>query len=722
MGDLKESAWYRNNQLLFERPSTGFILNDVLALHQEIGFVSQAWTYNLWDLAKKHPEMSNAQLCAMYLCRYKHSLTKDGKEQWSRTEKDQLAAAEEVAREENYRLECFLGKHPRMEGEVSRVRSERLSPKCRVEDLKTGMDLVNHLEEALQVSFDPATELEKMASLRDKALRAERELYEAKIELEQAERAQRERAKKMAKQQRKEERALLEAATQRAALEAAAQREKEHREKELERGRKLEKELEKERQLLQERQLQERQERERQEQERQEQERERQEQEQERQREISQQKKKEQKKAAKKPKQDDEDDEEAALEAAILEVAKQEKKAADAERLKMEEKQRVERADEALAALTLRPKIYMPKHDVPPVPTRMAIYTFLLCCSMREKLMLNILATFSVWASSLGPLFPPYNDMRTIFTSHENTGLVVPPLKPYFKNSSVATVGFVRVVQSLRNIVGVVFDLTHVLFSSNIFVFNSRFQVLYSLCNSRQFSMLVLEGIEGLTESGSSPCPLLLEIYRRVSAFEQFIQGPDFSLLCMCLPRPTLPDTPAPHIPLFPKSCPRDIISHLFLMGPLEIVLHDLPAEWQNYKNLCSPILYATKKLWQENEKYLRNWSMGKDVPELDLIYDEPGSLEKAGEWFGSLDVFHSARKHLHGNAMETTWEFIVGAGASFGHDTEQECILALILSPSILEIFAKEHVCEPIYAFRFPLTIQEVRYFFSLKHSPLLL
>jgi hypothetical protein len=424
----------------------------------------------------------------------------------------------------------------------------------------------------------------------------------------------------------------------------------------------------------------------------------------------------------------------------VLRKAEEDKIAAAAA-LKSEQSQqqaaqllRVQKADAALDALQKRPKIYMPKHDIAPMPNRMSIYSFMLCNSIRENLMLNILAAYAAWTISLGPLFPPYSDLRIIFTSHENTGLVVPPQKPLFMNSSSATTGLVKIVQSLRNIVGVVFDLSHILLTKNIFFFNTKFQLLYSICNLRQFSMLLLEGMEDLAQSGHPPCSKLLDLHRRVSSFEQFIQGPDFSLLCMCLPRPVLPATlPATHIPPFPNSCPRDILSSLVLMGPMEIVLHDLPAEWQTYKNLCSPVLSATKKLWLENGTYLKNWSVGKDVPSLKDIFDQPGSVEMAAGWFGgSQSLFNTLVQQTHGDAMEKAWEFIVGAGQSFGHDEEQECILALLLSPSMLEAWSLEHEPQPILTFPFGLTIYEVSFlqlcstrscsflFLTLPFSPL--
>ena len=718
--DIKESDWWKTNVLFQQRPSTGFVLNDVLALHEELGFVKKAWSYQIFNLAKFHPERSNAQLKAMYLCRWKHSVDDKGYEQWSRTDEDQIAAAEEVAREENSRLASFVDKHPAMAGEVHVIQQQRLSLKGREEDLVSGMDLLDHLEAALANLFDPATELDKVTALRDKVLRAEREAYEAKMELQRAEQEQREVAKKKAKQQRKQQRMDVEAALQ--LLEQKKQQEKEQqrivaeqklqeelRERELE-----QKQLrEREEQQLRERELEQRQQREREEQ----QSREREEQQL---REKEQHRKQKAKKSAKKSGGGKIDEEEAALEAAIMEVQaataaaaalkeEQNKKEAAAS----SQQQRVDRADAALAQLQKRPKIYMPKHDIAPLPNRMAIYSFMLCCSMRENLMLNILAAYGAWVVSISSIFPPYNDLRTIFTVHANTGLVVPPQKPLFKNSSPATTGFVRIVQSLRNIVGVVFDLSHILLTADIFVFNNKFQLLYSICNLRQFSMLMLEGMEALTESGHPPCPKLLELYKRVSAFEQFVQGPDFSMLCMCLPRPVLPAaTPAPYIPAFPKSCPRDILASLHLISNMEIVLHDLPAEWQTYKNLCGPILGATKKLWLENGTYLKTWGVGKDVPDLGDIYDQPGSREMAAELFGgSADFFLSLVQQTHGNSMERAWQYIEVAGKSFNHDAEQECILAFVLSPSILESWAVEHEYQPIHTFPFPLTIHEVRF-----------
>jgi hypothetical protein len=227
-----------------------------------------------------------------------------------------------------------------------------------------------------------------------------------------------------------------------------------------------------------------------------------------------------------------------------------------------------------VAELQKRPKIFQPKHTIAPMSNRVAIFSFMLCCSMRENLMLNVLAAYAVWALSAD--LPPHLALRSIFTSHENTGIAVPLQKPVYKNSSLATTGLVKIVQSLRNIVGSVFDLSHVLLCANIFTFNSKLQLLYSICNLRQFSLLLLEGMENMTEAGHLPSPQLLELYRRVAAFEQFVQGPDFALLCAFLPRPLLPATmPAATIPSLPRCCPRDVFASLALLGPMEIVLHN---------------------------------------------------------------------------------------------------------------------------------------------------
>ena len=380
-------------------------------------------------------------------------------------------------------------------------------------------------------------------------------------------------------------------------------------------------------------------------------------------------------------------EEEKLLNEAILEAEKQkillQKPKKSPSELRLEELRL--RSDTDLNSLVNSPKIIPQINGAENIPPLLSLYSFLHMAMIRQKLMINILFFYERWLRQAS--LPDYHLLRVLFLASENYPERVFP--PFYKNSSTKTKGAFLIVQSIRNIVGIVLDLRRILTAGGEFAleYHTNFQILYSVCNQRQFSMSILEGISLLGKSSE-----LIDLYRAIVNFENFIQGSDLIVFRLCFRLFSLPSMDS-----LTETLSNEKLADLFLHHGLisssfsNINLHDVSGrvmfEWNNaktaeaYYQSLSPTIKVVQSVWKKNMDKCAQWH--SSPPSKDDIHSTPEYESFLFSLVGSSRNFTTHYNVKWDNPVEHLESLIQACGLSFGQSGTQESVLSFLLSPS---------------------------------------
>ena len=394
------------------------------------------------------------------------------------------------------------------------------------------------------------------------------------------------------------------------------------------------------------------------------------------------------------------------------------------------------RAEKDLDSMVNQLKYFPQLDSVPNIPTQLALYSFLFCCLMRQTLMMDLLIYFGAWATAAK--LPSHANFSVLFKDHQQTTAArlnseAPPL---YLNCSKKTLAAQLIVQTVRNIVGIVFDLRRLIkagdceddFSPE---FHSHFQVMFSICDQRQFSMSVLEGIDGLGAS-----PELIALYKSVQTFENFCGGSDFVVFRQCFPLPSLQPMP---MDCLPGKTPKQTYDFFLNIGMSSRLSKDMLATskmhddllrsgvkaehkeaegWYKYLTLITSsakeggnIFDATRLVWSANFKTMCRWS--KNPPTLESLNSTPAFEELLPSWFGAdpatTRLQFSEREDFASEMLE---DDIFACGLSMGYTQSQHQILAFLLAgegSALYDWIATRKPLQPL-VLPFTTTIQKVR------------
>ena len=383
-------------------------------------------------------------------------------------------------------------------------------------------------------------------------------------------------------------------------------------------------------------------------------------------------------------------------------------------------------AAEQLFQDLVNPRPFMAaKQDFAKLPLKMALLTFVLCCSMRNHLFLNALARFSAWTTAA--LLPPYEIFVHLFTA-------TPKDAPTsYHNSREKTSAAQLVVQVMRNMVSVL-ELDSILSSDE--ASGADYQLLYGLlyrsCERREGSLYLLSAMTTLGASKE-----LLDLYEAVSMLENFVSGADFVMFRQAFPLPALPEAPE-WIPSRSEANPMDeILSVGLLPHDTKTFMIKTPSPaWSKYFLACKMPLNLTRSLWTANKKQINKWSCGIEaLPTAEELGDNGGFKELLPLWFGTTYQRHPLFPNIK---MHDTWKLIEACGMSMGVEDSKKSqplmyLTFLLCAPeappnrSALQDFADTCPAFPHTDFPFSKTIFEVRasFFclplgFSLNSLPL--
>jgi len=404
-------------------------------------------------------------------------------------------------------------------------------------------------------------------------------------------------------------------------------------------------------------------------------------------------------------------------------------------------------AEKDLDAMVNQLKFFPQMENVPNIPVNLAMYSFLFCCLMRQTLMMDMLLYFGAWVQKAD--LPTYSNFSVLFKDHQQLSTAVrvaSAVPPLYLNSSQMTVAAQLIVQTVRNIVGIVFDLRRLIKSGNCEEdyspeFHSHFQVLFSICDQRQFSMSILEGIDSL-----GPLPELIGLYKSVQVFENFCAGSDFIVFRQCFPLPSLGMPQA----TLPGKSPQQTYDFFLNIGMSPTLSKDMAATQKLHDDLAKSgkhskdaemwfefmqkitesdgpnIFDATRLVWQTNFTTISKWYVSP--PTLESINSTPVFEELLPSWFGadpSKKLQFSEREDFATEALE---DIIYACGLSMGQTQSQQQILAFLLSHgtgSAISDWISSRSPLPSLVLPFTTTIQKVSFslrvpfFCTLSHAP---
>lgn len=392
-------------------------------------------------------------------------------------------------------------------------------------------------------------------------------------------------------------------------------------------------------------------------------------------------------------------------------------------------------ADMDMDAMLNLPKFFPQLGGVPNIPLQLAMYSFLFCCLMRQTLMMEVLLHFSRWVCMAK--LPPAAKFSELFKNHDmrpSDRKALPP--PLYLNCSNKTAAAQLIVQTARNIVGIVLDLRKLVdvgskaeaedYSPE---FHSHFQVMYSICNQRQFSMSVLEGIDVL-----GPSPELLALYKAVQLFENFCGGSDFVVFRQCFPLPTLPTMTLERLPGKTAQQTQDFFLNIGMSPNASAEMsatqhaHKQLAEsgvkqsseaqaWYQYLQALigkpgeTNIFDATRFVWRANFTTVCKWS--KAPPALETLNSSPAFEELLPSWFGAEPGVKLQFTEREDFATQVLEDCIYACGLSLGKEESQSQILAFLLADgegSALYDWSSTRAPLPPLLLPFTTTIQKVR------------
>lgn len=423
---------------------------------------------------------------------------------------------------------------------------------------------------------------------------------------------------------------------------------------------------------------------------------------------------------------------------AVAEIARAEAKNA----LEIAELKR--QADMDLDAMVNQLKFFPQLEGVTSIPIQLAMYSFLFCFLMRQTLMMDMLLYFGRW--TLAAQLPPHAEFSALFKDHqqstsERLGRHTPPL---YLNCSKKTMAAQLIVQTVRNIVGIVLDLRRLVVVGSTTSeqdyspeFHSHFQVMYSICSQRQFSMSLLEGIDVL-----GPSPELIALYKAVQMFETFCAGSDFILFRQCFPLPPLPPMVKDRLP---GKTPQQTVDFFLNIGMSPMVSEEMTASAQARKKLAESgvqqskeaeawfkymqdimapgknVFNATRLVWSANFNTLCRWY--QNPPALETLNSTPIFEELLPSWFGAdPSTTRLQFSHREDFATEVLEDSITAFGLSMDQTQSQHQILAFLLAQgegSGLSDWSSTRTPLATLRLPFPITLQEVRAFRS--SAPLL-
>lgn len=394
------------------------------------------------------------------------------------------------------------------------------------------------------------------------------------------------------------------------------------------------------------------------------------------------------------------------------------------------------KADNDLEAMVNQLKFFPQLAGVSSIPLNLAQYSFLFCCMMRQSLMMNVILCLQHWTSVAN--LPPYETFGKLFTTTEqSTGMRLSPTPnpPMYMESSKMTLGAQLVVQTTRNIVGIVLDLRNLVLrgledDDHTAEFHGRFQVLYSICNQRQFSMSLIEAISSLGES-----PALFDLYRAVQMFENFCAGSDFVVFRQCFPLPQLPPMPYEKMTNKTAAQTRDFFLNIGMSPTLsdemaiaqrrkdQFLGSSREEEWYAYlQSITQPgnIFQATRLLWSASFKTVCKWV--KEPPSLASLESTSTFEELLPKWFGAHSTTRLEFTAAEDNDTQDLNEYILACGLDVGCEDPQQQILAFLLSQgkdSPLSSWSTTREKLPSLVLPFSVTIQEVRNHAYMIYTP---
>jgi hypothetical protein len=269
--------------------------------------------------------------------------------------------------------------------------------------------------------------------------------------------------------------------------------------------------------------------------------------------------------------------------------------------------------------------------------------------------------------------------------------------------------------------VGIVFDLRRILTSgvaSFAAEYHSHFQILVGVCNQRQFSLSVLEGISLLGQSSE-----LLELYKSFENFENFIQGSDFVVFRECFKLFPMPNL-SHFSELIDHSGLADLfLHHAFQSSPFsELNVHEVVGKvmfsWNDetaarkYYDSLKPTVKIVLSVWGKVLEKCSLWN--SSPPSLESLNSSPEFEAFLSSLFGSPAEFKAQFDSEWDIPTENLENLIQGCGISCGQTGTQESILSFLLSRPLNGVLSDwtSSLTKPVLFKNLPFTrsIQQVR------------